>query len=261
MRRRVWLAIVVLGLGGLTGSVVRQRLHRTRWVTTYALAQRTIEENASEGRRAGLRPVQVGGQRGLLRPPSSGHDWFLYWGGNTASYFKEAVDVVAALELPPEVGVLIVAPPGYDSEGRPSPEIIEAEAVNAREWLRAQQGAQRIVLGSYSMGCFSVFAAAEAHVVGAVLVGVSEELQFGTPGPFIRLATPEVFARKPEAPVVSALVIQGDLDWPPEEPEVVAAWLNARRLMVPGATHEDSRLHPTVIHEMRDFVLAALSSP
>lgn len=256
MKPLVPVVLTALALGGVALLLLRYRQHGL--VAPYSLVVRSVEDNAAEGRRLGLTPVSIGAQRALMRRPSSGKAWLLYWGGNTDSYFKEAVEGVAALSLPPEVGVLIVAPPGYDSEGRPSPEGVDRNALEAREWLRTTEGAEKIVLGSFSMGCFSVFAAAYAHVDGAMMVGVSDSLDMADPGRLMRLRTPDHYDRKAVAPTLPALIIQGTLDFPEEAHVVTAWWPGSREVMVPDAGHADSRLHPLAVREQRAFLAAHL---
>ncbi len=244
------LALMVLGFLGY-------RRHLTRFVSAYELRERSLDEVAAQGRRAGLEVVQIGQTRGLIRRPSSGHRWLLYWGGNTTTYFESAVDVVAALALPPEVGVLIVAPSGYDSPGHPSPASVAREAVQARDWLRSHEGAQTLVLGSFSMGCYSVYAAADPQLAGAVMVGASDDLDLHDPSLFIRYLTPDAYRRAEIAPKVRSLVIQGSLD-EPQYAAVVVAWLGGKQLTLEGVDHMQSRLHPTALREQRAFILDAL---
>lgn len=236
---------------------VRHRYQQTRYVGAYTLVPRTVEENAAEGRAAGLTPVQVGPQRALLRAPKAGHDWLIYWGGNSETYFRDAVEVVRALELPEDLGVLVVAPPGYDSPGHPTPEGIALEAGRTVDWLRAQHGAERVVLASFSLGCFSVYAAAERGVAGAVMVGVSELITANDPGRFIRLREPHFYRRREPGPKVPSLVINGELDWP-SDARIVSAWLGSRLVLIPGVDHQASRLHPVALSEARAFVLSTL---
>ncbi|MFZ5442716.1 MAG: alpha/beta fold hydrolase [Myxococcota bacterium] len=248
----------VLGLVFVAAALfVRHRLQQTRFLVTYTLVTRSVEQNAAEGRAAGLEAIEVEGQRALIRRPASGHDWVVYWGGMTEEYFRESVEVLAALGLPADVGVLIVAPPGLDSPGHPSPEALARDAGRTLAWLDAKEHPAKVVLASFSFGCFSVYAAAERPVAGAVMVGVSELLAAHDPGRLLRLRTPDLYERKPTPPRVEALVIQGSLDWPGDA-EIVSRWLGSKLVMLPGLDHAPSRLHPETIRLMREFILARL---
>lgn len=255
--RRLLLGLLVL-LAGVGGVKAGRRYLSTATVTPYDLALRPVEENAAEGRRAGLTPVLVGPLRALIRRPTGGHDWFLYWGGNTSTYFQEVVDTLVALQLPAEIGVLVVAPPGYDSEGHPSPERVEADAVLAREWLRRQDGAARIVTGGFSMGIYSALAAAERDVLATVTLGNSMVFSAGGPGRLIRLRKPDFYRVPAAPPKVPMLMIQGERDEPVEE---IAAWSGAQVVRIPGVGHVATQTNPVAVREARAFILRSLQGP
>jgi hypothetical protein len=254
MRRRLAIAIGVAGVAcaGAAGLTLVARYRANRMVTPYDLATRSVEENARDGAVAGLTPVDVVGLRGLMRRPTEGHAWFIYWGGNTATYFKEAVATVRGLDLPPEIGVLIVAPPGYDSPGHPSPEEVVADAPRVREWLRQQEGADRIVLVGFSMGTYSALAAADEKVRGLVLMGNALSFDTGDRNLMVHFREPVRYRPPPVAPKVTALVIQGELD-EAVGPEV-ATWLGARFVLVPHTHHEETPTNPLSLRETAAFL-------
>ncbi len=251
-------AVVLVGFTAFFG-----RRYRANGMTSpYDRSVRSVEENAVEGRRLGLAPVQVGPSRGLIRPPVRGHAWFLYWGGNTSTYFKDAVDAVAGFRLPPEIGVLIVAPPGFDSEGRPSPEGVERDAATAREWLRSQHGAEQIVVGGFSMGTYSALVAAESHVQAVVLLGVATLFEASEPGALLRFRQPDRYRLRASPPKVPALVIQAEFNDPGQtEGVAVATWLGARLVTIPGLRHEETPADPIARREAGAFIEAALAAP
>lgn len=255
--KRLFAVVVVFLLAG--SALVVRRYRGTRLVSPYDLAARSVEENAAEGKRAGLTPVMVGPLRALIRRPITGHAWLLYWGGNTDTYFKEAVETVTGLALPPELGVLVVAPPGYDSPGHPSPAQLERDAVMTRDWLRANEHAERIVTGGFSMGIYSALVAAEKDVVATVVMGNAPVFEAGEPGRLIRLRVPDYYRVRDAPPKVPALVIQGELDEPQLGREV-AAWLGARMLVLPGVDHVSTQRDPTGLREMSSFVQKALQN-
>lgn len=259
MKPRLWLMLLCVAA---CAGVVRLRYWQTRNVIPWERAVRSVEDTAAEGRRAALTVVRVGASRALIRRPREGHRWLLYWSGNSTTYFRNAVDVIERLALPPEVGVLIVAPPGLDSEGTPTAALVAREAVSAREWLRAEQGAEQIVVGSFSMGCYSVYAAAREHVVGAVVVGASEDLELSEPGRLFRLRSPTRFDRDPTPPPVPGVVIQGaDDPYEPTESDVLLRWWpRLRRVTVPGVGHEGVRLAPQAITAMREAITTLLGT-
>lgn len=257
MRRLVPAAL----LGGVVAvALAGARFHSTRMVTPYDLADRSVEEVAAEGRALRLEPVKVGTLTALMRRPASGHAWFLYWAGNTSTYFKEAMSTIAGLELPPDVGVLVVAPPGYDSEGHPSPEGVERDAVLARDWLVQQEGAQQIVTGGFSMGIYSALVAAEKDVLAVVTLGNAAVFEASRASPFIRLQEPDRYKVRPRPPKVPALVIQGELD-EPEEGRVVAKWLGARLVVLPGVGHVETQTDPLALKEASAFIQHWLERP
>jgi|GEM_PF-5098483 pimeloyl-ACP methyl ester carboxylesterase len=258
-----WLKIALgagVVLGGAFGLFLVKRYRANSVVTPYDLAVRTVEDNAREGAALGLTPVDAAGLRGLLRAPTEGHRWVLFWGGNTSTYFKEAVATVKGLSLPPEVGVLIVAPPGYDGEGHPSPEGIERDAPRVRDWLRAQHGAERVVGVGFSMGTYSVLFAAQQHVAAVALMGVATSFETGDRNWMVHFRTPVSYRLPPLAPRIPALVVQGEHDEPGQGP-TVARWLGARLVIVPGITHEETPNDPVALREVRAFVLEALAAP
>ncbi len=250
MRRLAGAAVVaaVIGLGlGL------KRYRSTAMVSPYDLASRPLSEVAAEGKPLGLEPVKVGTLTALIRRPVSGHAWLLYWGGNTSTYFNEALGTIAGLELPPEVGLLVVAPPGYDCEGHPSPEALERDAVVARDWLEQQEGAERIVTGGFSMGIYSALVAAEKDVRATVVMGNAVVFEASDASPFIRLMEPDRYRIRPEPPKVPALVIQGEHD-ELEQGKAVAAWLGARLLVLPGVQHIETQRHPEALRQAGEFI-------
>lgn len=240
------VALVALGL-------VASRYHSTRLVAPYDCQVRSVGEVAAEGRRLALEPVEVGSLRALIRRPTDGHSWLLYWGGNTSTYFKEAVDTVAGLQLPPQVGVLIVAPEGYDSGGHPSPEGVEAGAVMAREWLRHHEGAERIVTGGFSMGIYSALVAAERDVRAVVIMGNAPVFETGEPSRLIRLKEPVRYRIRPAPPKVPGLVIQGELD-ELQMGNDVAQWLGARLVVLAGVSHVETQRNPAGLKEASAFI-------
>ncbi len=243
--------VVVVALLGLGLGVKRYR--STAMVSPYDLATRPLSEVAAEGKVLGLEPVKVGTLTALMRRPVSGHAWLLYWGGNTSTYFKEAVGTIAGLRLPPEVGVLVVAPPGYDCEGHPSPQALERDAVLARDWLKQQEGAERIVTGGFSMGIYSALVAAEKDVRATVVMGTASVFEASAAGPLIRLEEPDRYRIRKDAPKVPALVIQGEYD-EPGQGEAVAAWLGARLLKLPGVHHVETQRSPAGLREASEFI-------
>jgi hypothetical protein len=248
----VVLVAAVLGVG-LAGA----RYRSTRGVTPYGLANRPLSEVAEEGSALGLTPVKVGTLTALMSRPSSGHAWLLYWGGNTSTYFKEALLTVKGLELPANIGVLVVAPPGYDSEGHPSPAGIERDAVVARDWLRQQEGAQRIVTAGFSMGIYSALVAAEKDVRATVILGTAMVFEASDASPLIRFQEPDRYRVRSRPPRVPGLVIQGELDEQRQGREV-AAWLGARLVVVPGAGHVESSQHPAALKQASTFIQQSL---
>lgn len=254
--------VIALGsvLAALVGAAVL-RYRSTREVVPYDLVDRTVGENAAEGRPLGLEPVQVGASRALVRPPSSGQGWLLFWGGAAGHYFREAVQVVGGLGLPPEVGVLIVAPPGFDSPGRPSPAQVGPQAASARDWLRATHGAQRIVAAGFSLGSFWAAAAAERDVAGLLLMGPTPRLLANVPGPALRFTAPDVYLFAERPPRVPGLVLKGELDEPWVEGQQVARWLGAPLVTLEGTTHEASVGHPLARREAAAFIATHLKAP
>ena len=249
--RRLAVGALVAGLAVLGLGVKRYR--STALVTPYDLATRPLSEVAAEGKPLGLEPVKVGTLTALIRRPVVGHAWLLYWGGNTSTYFKEALGTIAGLELPPEVGLLVVAPPGYDSEGHPSPQTLERDAVLARDWLKQQEGAERIVTGGFSMGIYSALVAAEKDVRATVVMGNAEVFEASDASPFIRLQEPDRYRIRKAPPKVPALVIQGEHD-ELEQGKAVAAWLGARLLVIPGAHHVETQRHPEALKQASEFI-------
>lgn len=234
-----------------------RRFVRTTEVSAYEFAPRTAEEVAAEGRALGFEPIEVERQAALIRRPVSGHAWVVYWGGNTSAYFHEALQTIEGLRLPSDVGVLIIAPPGYDSEGPPSPPELERAAVNTRQWLRREERAERIVTGGFSLGTYSALVAAERDVVGTFLMGASPRFEVNDRGPFVRLRAPDAYEMKPTPPKVPAVVIQGGKD-DVRHGRQVAEWLGAKFVLVPGVTHADTQRSDTVLRAVRDFVEVAL---
>lgn len=222
-------------------------------VTPYEFAHRSPEEVAAEGKRAGFEAIRVERQAALIRRPVSGDAWVLYWGGNTSTYFREAVQTIEGLQLPADVGVLIVAPPGYDSEGRPTPQALERAAADTRQWLRREEHARRIVTGGFSMGIYSALVAAERDVAGTFLLGASPVFEANDRGPFVRLQVPDYYRVKQRPPKVPALVIQGGLD-EVENGREVATWLGARFLVVPGTNHVETQHSAAALRAARGFV-------
>lgn len=248
----VALVAAVLGVG-LAGA----RYRATSGVTPYGLAHRPLSEVAQEGSALGMTPVKVGTLTALIRRPSSGHAWFLYWGGNTSTYFKEALLTVKGLKLPADIGVLVVAPPGYDSAGRPSPQGIERDAALARDWLRQHEGAERIVSGGFSMGVYSALVAAERDVAATVILGAAMVFEASEASPLIRLYEPDRYQVRVKPPRVPGLVIQGELD-DLQQGREVAAWLGARLVVVPGAGHVESSQHPAALAQASAFIQQSL---
>lgn len=251
--------MVVCALGALSGWVV-WRYRSTVEVSPYDLAVRSVAENAADGSRIGATPVQIGELRALIRPPTTGHSWLIYWGGNTSTYFKESVETVRLLGVPEEIGVLIVAPPGYDgSAGHPSPENVPEAAVTARDWLIREHHAKRIVTGGFSMGALSAIAAAQSAVF---LLSAPTLFETGDPSRLIRLKTP-VRYRPPidaPAPKVRALVLHGENDdgFPIQMGRDVAHWLGGRFIALPGVGHVDLQTSATALSEVRAFLIEQL---
>ncbi|MFT3709002.1 MAG: hypothetical protein QM817_15245 [Archangium sp.] len=258
--KRVIAAVVVL-LGALGGVWLVRRYRSTIEVSPYDLQVRTVEDNAAEGVRIGAKPVQIGTLRALMRAPANGAtSWLIYWGGNTSTYFKESVDTVKLLELPAEIGVLVVAPPGYDgSEGHPSPENVPQTAREARDWLIREQHATKIVTAGFSLGTLSAIAAAKD---GVVLLSAPTLFETGDPGRFIRFREPVQYRPPLEAPKVKALVIHGEADdgFPIQMGRDVAAWLGARFVALPGVGHVDLQTNRAALQEMRSFVVDLLGA-
>lgn len=259
--KRAVLAVVVLGLA--LSAWVRHRYAVTVEVSPYDLAVRSLEENAREAHRIGATPVQIGALRAVIRPPSEGHAWFLYWGGNTSTYFKESLDTIEGLKLPPEIGVLVVAPPGYDgSEGHPSPDAVSAAALDALHWLVREQHASAIVSGGFSMGALSAeLVAKEPPVVGTVLLASFTVFETGDPGRFIRLREPVRYRPPVDAPKVEALVLHGlsDDGFVPDMGREVAKWLGAEFHGVPDAGHVDLQTNAEALGAARQFILRKLT--
>ena len=259
-----WLGVVaVLALGAVL--FVRWRYQVTREVSPYDLAVRSIDENAKEGRRIGATPVAIGSLRALMRPPSEGASWFLYWGGNTSTYFQETVDTIEGLELPAHVGVLIVAPPGYDgSGGHPDPEVVIAAARLARDWLVREQKAERIVTGGFSMGALSALIAAEdAHVVATVLLASFTVFETGDPSRLIYFLVPVRYFPPSPMPKVKALVLHGadDDGFDPQMGRDVATALKAEFVLVPDCGHVALQRNAVALARAKSFILDALSGP
>ncbi|MDP2271778.1 MAG: hypothetical protein Q8K32_13650 [Archangium sp.] len=242
------IVAVVVGLG-----LGVKRYRSTATVTPYDLATRPLSEVAAEGKPLGLEPVKVGTLTALIRRPVSGHSWLLYWGGNTSTYFREALGTIEGLQLPPEIGLLVVAPPGYDSEGHPSPASLERDAVLARDWLKQQEGAERIVTGGFSMGIYSALVSAEKDVRATVVMGTASVFEASDASPFIRLKEPDRYRIRKEPPKVPALVIQGEHD-ELEQGKAVAAWLGARLLVLPGVHHVETQRSPEALRQASEFI-------
>ena len=254
-----WLAAAVLVIGGVLLGV---RYHSTVEVSPYDLANRTLEDNARHAKRISATAVALpSGLRALIRPPVSGGSWLMYWGGNTSTYFEEAVQTIEGLALPPEIGVLVVAPPGYDgSSGHPSPEAIPLAARQAREWLREQHGATRIVTAVFSMGSLSALAAAEENAVGVVLLSAPTLFETQEPGRFIRLREPIEYRPAAKPPRVPGLVLHGEFDdgFPNQMGREVAAWLGARFVAFPGVGHVELQTNTAALGEARVFIIQTL---
>ncbi len=259
-----WLVLLaVLALGAVL--FVRWRYQVTREVSPYELAVRSIDENAKEGRRIGATPVFIGSLRALMRPPSEGASWFLYWGGNTSTYFQESVDTLERLDLPPAVGVLIVAPPGYDgSAGHPEPEGVLAAARLARDWLVRERRAERVVTGGFSMGALSALIAAEdPHVVATVLLASFTVFETGDPSRLIRFLEPVRYFPPSSMPKVKALVLHGEKDdgFAPQMGRDVATALGAEFVLVPDCGHVALQRNAVALARAKNFILGALSGP
>lgn len=259
-----WLA--VLGVLAASGVLfVRWRYQVTREVSPYDLAVRSLDENAKEGKRIGATPVSIGSLRALMRPPREGASWLLYWGGNTSTYFQESVDTLEGLQVPPEIGVLVVAPPGYDgSEGHPEPEGVISAARAARDWLVREQKAERIVSGGFSMGALSALIAAEdPHVVATVLLASFTVFETGDPSRLIRFLEPVRYFPPSPMPKVKALVLHGEKDdgFAPQMGRDVATALGAEFVLVPGCGHVDLQTNAVGLARARAFILAALTGP
>lgn len=249
---------VLCALGALSGWVV-WRYRSTTEVSPYDLAVRSVAENAADGARIGAKPVQIGELRALIRHPTSGSAWVIYWGGNTSAYFKECVETVRLLGLPDDVGVLIVAPPGYDgSAGYPTPENVPVAAVAAREWLIREHQASIVITGGFSMGALSAIAAAQHSVF---LLSAPTLFETGDPSPFIRLKTPVRYRPPVEAPKVRALVIHGENDdgFPIQMGRDVAHWLGGRFIGLPNVGHADLQTSAQALSEVRAFVIAEVN--
>ncbi len=254
-----WLAAAVLLIAG---ALLGVRYRSTVEVSPYDLADRTLEDNARHAKRIGATAVQLpSGLRALIRPPANGSSWLIYWGGNTSTYFEETVQTIEGLALPPEIGVLVVAPPGYDgSLGHPSPEAIPMAARQARQWLREQHGATRIVTAGFSMGTLSALAAAEEDAVGVVLLSAPTLFETQEPGRFIRFREPIEYRPAPKPPPVPGLVLHGELDdgFPIQMGRDVAAWLGARFVAFPGVGHVDLQTNTAALGEARAFIVQTL---
>lgn len=252
--RLAWGALVLIGVAGL-GLLRRYRANQ--WVTPYDLADRSADEVAQLGAPLGARVVDAAGLRALLRAPTEGHRWLIFWAGNTSTYFAEAVASVRGLELPVEIGVLIVAPPGFDSPGMPTPERVEGDALGVVDWLRAQHGAQEIVTMGFSMGTFSALAAAQKKVRAVVLMGATTRFDTGPRNWLVHFRRPVQYGLPAVAPKVSALVLQGELDEPGQGP-AVATWLGAKLVTLPGLTHEETPKDPHALQLAGQFIRSAL---
>lgn len=255
-----WLGAALLLLGGV---LLVARYRSTLEVSPYDLAERTIEDNALQADRIGAKVVTLpSGLRALIRPPAQGASWLIYWGGNTSTYFQESVETIAGLALPPDLGVLVVAPPGYDgSAGHPSPEALPVEARRAREWLRAQHGAKRIVTAGFSLGTLSALAAADEHAVGVVLLSPPTLFETQEPGRFVRFREPIQYRPAAKPPAVPGLVLHGELDdgFPIQMGRDVAAWLGARFVALPGVGHVELQTNAAALSEARAFIIKALN--
>ena len=251
-------ALVAVAFAGLVFiALVGVRYRSTALVSPYDLANRSEAEVSDLGRPLGFATVKVGTLTALIRRPASGHSWLLYWGGNTSTYFTEALGTIAGFALPGEVGVLVVAPPGYDSEGHPSPAGLERDAVLARDWLRQQEGAEKIVTAGFSMGIYSALVAAEKDVLATVVMGNAAVFEASDPGRLIRLREPDQYRIHAAPPKVPALVIQGELDELAQGRQV-AAWLGARLVVLPGVGHVETQKNPVALREASRFIQDAL---
>lgn len=249
--KRGWAVIAVAAL--VVAGMLVSRYRANRMVSPYEYEARPLAEVAAEGKRLGLEPVEVGTLRALIRRPSSGHAWLIYWGGNTAPYFKEALDTVVGLQLPPEIGVLVVAPPGYDSEGMPTPEGLERDAVLVREWLKQHEAPERIITAGFSMGIYPALVAAERDVVATVVMGNATLFEAGYAGWMIHFREPDRYRIRAAPPKVPALAIQGELDELKMGREV-AEWLGAKMIILPGVGHVETRTNPTALREASAFI-------
>jgi pimeloyl-ACP methyl ester carboxylesterase len=189
----------------------------------------------------------------------------LYWGGNTSTYFQESVDTLERLDLPPAVGVLIVAPPGYDgSAGHPEPEGVLAAARLARDWLVRERRAERVVTGGFSMGALSALIAAEdPHVVATVLLASFTVFETGDPSRLIRFLEPVRYFPPSSMPKVKALVLHGEKDdglAPPRGRDVATA-LGAEFVLVPDCGHVALQRNAVALARAKNFILGALSGP
>lgn len=254
--KRVLLVVAAVALA-VAGMLV-SRYRANRMVSPYEYELRPLSEVAAEGKRLGLEPVQVGTLRALMRRPASGHAWLIYWGGNTSSYFKHAVDTLVGFQLPPEIGVLLVAPPGFDSEGVPSPEGLDRDAVMVREWLKQHEAPERIVTGGFSMGIYPALVAAEQGVVATVVLGNATLFEAGYAGWMMHFREPDRYRIRATPPEVPALAIQGELDELQMGREV-AQWLGAKLIVLPGVGHVETRTDPTALREASKFIQENLS--
>lgn len=256
-RRRTLLLFALSAVLAIALGFAIQRYVGTRFVAAYDLSPRSPDEVAAVGEPRGFEAINVEQQAALIRRPVSGHTWLLYWGGNTSQYFHEAVATIEGLQLPSDIGVLIVAPRGYDSEGHPSPDALEQAATNTRQWLRREEQARRIVTGGFSMGIYSALVAAEKDVAGTFVMGAAPVFQANDPGPFVRLKVPDSYRLRPTPPQVPAIVIQGGLD-EVEHGRAVANWLGARFVVVPGVSHVETQRNAQALRAARDFIEDAL---
>ncbi|MFO0599047.1 MAG: hypothetical protein U0228_27305 [Myxococcaceae bacterium] len=260
------LVLVVLVLGAAAAAFVWSRYRGSVEVSPYDLADRSLEENATEARRINGTVVQLGGLRAIVREPVGTNAWFLYWGGNTSTYFKESLDTIAALELPESIGVLVVAPPGYDgSEGHPDPENVPRAAIAARDWLVNTKHATAIVMGGFSMGALSAIVAASPPITkGIVLLASFTFFDTGDPSRFIRLKVPVRYVPPLDQPppAVKALVLHGEEDdgFLPQMGKDVAKWLHADFAPIPGCGHVAIQTHPLAIKRARKFIVERLES-
>jgi hypothetical protein len=202
-------------------------------------------------------------QRALVRPPTGGETrWLLFFGGNGPGYLAEARGVLESLDAGRGLGLVAVAPPGFDgSEGTPSPEALREASEAAARWLVRTHQPSALHLGGFSMGSHAALAAAHAlardgtPARSLVLLAPFTLMDVTDKGWWGRIRLPDRYDNlalaTPGLPPARVLHGQADGALPPSHGEALARRLGATFQAFPGVGHSELLKHPAALAEAR----------